>query len=115
MLESDVLLLVARPDLKRYLPGKLLDYVAARRPILVFGSRGESSELIEKLGVGVFCELGSATALGDALMRLKNLDLSWNRDSVDDWLQENRREALTRPQKRTRRVFSFTEMTSSFA
>lgn len=94
MQESDVLLLVARPDLERYLPGKLSDYVAARRPILVFGSRGESSELIEQLGVGVFCRSGSATALGDALVRLKNLDLSWNRDSVDDWLREHRREAL---------------------
>ena len=94
MQDSDVLLLITNPDLERYLPGKLFDYVAARRPILVFGSRGESSELIEKLGVGVFCESGSAQALRDALVRLQNLDMSRNRDSVDRWLLEHRRETL---------------------
>jgi glycosyltransferase involved in cell wall biosynthesis len=94
MQESDALLLIARPDLERYLPGKLFDYVAAHRPVLVFGSRGESSALIDQLGAGVFCPSGSGAALREALLRLKNLQMSCRSDSVHEWLQEHRREAL---------------------
>jgi glycosyltransferase involved in cell wall biosynthesis len=94
MQESDALLLLASHDLARYLPGKLFDYLAARRPVLVFGSRGESSALIDQLNAGVFCPSGSAAALREALVRLRELDMSRNDDSVRAWLQEHRRDAL---------------------
>jgi hypothetical protein len=94
MQESDVLLLLAGPDLERYLPGKLFDYLAARRPVLVFGSLGESAALVDRLGAGVFCPSGSVAALRDALVRLPKLDMTGWRDSVDAWLLEHRREAL---------------------
>jgi len=94
MQESDGLLLLAAPDLERYLPGKLFDYLASRRPVLVFGSRGESATLVDQLGAGVFCPSGSVAALRDALVRLQKLDMTGQRDSVDDWLREHRREAL---------------------
>src|SRR6185437_2397529 len=82
MQESDVLLLISRPDLSRYLPGKLFDYLAARRPILVFGERGEASALVEQLGVGVRCPAGSGAMLRDALVRLRELDMASNEDTV---------------------------------
>ncbi|HMI58441.1 MAG TPA: glycosyltransferase [Gemmatimonadaceae bacterium] len=94
MQESDVLLLIANPSLERYLPGKLFDYLAARRPVLVFGSKGESSELIDDLHAGVLCPSGSGAALRDALLRLKNLDVSGSDATVDHWLADHRREAL---------------------
>jgi glycosyltransferase involved in cell wall biosynthesis len=94
MQESDVLLLIANPELERYLPGKLFDYLAARRPVLVFGSRGESSELIDQLNAGVVCPPGSGAALREALVRLQNLDVTRRDLAVDRWLQEHRRETL---------------------
>jgi glycosyltransferase involved in cell wall biosynthesis len=94
MQESDVLLLIANPSLERYLPGKLFDYLAARRPVLVFGSKGESSELIDELHAGVLCPPGSGAALRDALLRLQNLDVSRRDLIVDHWLADHRREAL---------------------
>lgn len=94
MQESDGLLLLAAPDLERYLPGKLFDYLASRRPVLVFGSRGESASLVDQLGAGVFCPSGSGAALRDALLRLQKLDMAAQRESVDTWLQEHRRDAL---------------------
>jgi glycosyltransferase involved in cell wall biosynthesis len=94
MRESDVLLLLASPELERYLPGKLFDYLAARRPVLVFGSRGESSELIDQLNAGVVCPPGSGAALREALVRLENLDVSRRDLAVDHWLHGHRREAL---------------------
>jgi glycosyltransferase involved in cell wall biosynthesis len=94
MQECDVLLLLAKPDLERYLPGKLFDYLAARRPVLVFGARGESSALIDQLGAGVLCPPGSAAALREALVRLCDLDMSRQDDTVHLWLQEHRRDIL---------------------
>ena len=94
MQESDVLLLLAGPDLERYLPGKLFDYLAARRPVLVFGSPGESAALVDKLGAGVFCPSGSGAALREALARIRKLDMSLTSDAVNAWLEEHRRETL---------------------
>lgn len=94
MQDSDVLLLIASPELERYLPGKLFDYLAARRPILVFGSRGEASALIDRLGAGVLCLPGSGAALADAFTRLQNLKIPRHDDSVLQWLSEHRRDTL---------------------
>jgi glycosyltransferase involved in cell wall biosynthesis len=94
MQASDVLVLIARADLERYLPGKLFDYLAARRPILVFGERGEASALIEQLGAGVRCPPGSGAMLRDALTHLHALDMSRNEESVGRWLQQHRRDVL---------------------
>jgi glycosyltransferase involved in cell wall biosynthesis len=94
MQESDVLLLLASPELERYLPGKLFDYLAARRPVLVFGARGESSSLIDRLGAGVFCPSGSRDALGQALERARALDLAHDTGAVNDWLRKHRRDEL---------------------
>ena len=94
MLESDVLLLIANPALERYLPGKLFDYLAARRPVMVFGSRGEASNLIEELHAGVLCAPGSATELRESLVHLRRLNLSKEDPTVNRWLDDHRRDAL---------------------
>lgn len=94
MRESDALLLLAHEGLERYLPAKLFEYLAARRPVLIFGTRGEASGLSEQLGAGVFCPPGSPTALRDALLQLKNLNIAPHDAAVDRWLQDHRRDVL---------------------
>lgn len=94
MQDSDALLLIATKDLERYLPGKLFDYLAARRPVLVFGYAGEASALVERLGAGIFCEAGTPTALREALTRLQRLEISPDDDAINKWLNEHRRDVL---------------------
>lgn len=94
MQESDMLLLLAAPNMERSLPGKLFDYLASRRPVLIFGSPGESSALIDRLGAGELCPPGSAEALGDAMVRQHDRDLSLHEETVHAWLQGHRRDAL---------------------
>jgi glycosyltransferase involved in cell wall biosynthesis len=96
MQESDVLLLIAAPGLERYLPGKLFDYLAARRPVLVFGTKGEASELVERLGAGIFWPAAPGASLEDAFERLSALDMSDNAAAVDAWLDAHRREELAK-------------------
>jgi glycosyltransferase involved in cell wall biosynthesis len=94
MHEADVLLLLSAPDLDRSLPSKLFEYIASRRPVLIFGSAGESSALIERLGAGMLCPSGSGALLGDALVRLRDLDLSPRDEAVSAWLEHHRRDVL---------------------
>ncbi|MGE5727536.1 MAG: glycosyltransferase [Gemmatimonas sp.] len=107
MHDADVLLLLSARGLERYLPSKLFEYLASRRPVLVFGFAGESSALIEKLGAGVLSPPGSGEVLGDALMRLRALDLSPHEEVVHAWMQDHRRDVLAA------RAFEIMESVSS--
>jgi len=92
---ADVLLVLSAPGLERYLPSKLFEYLASRRPVLIFGTAGESSALVEQLGAGLLCTAGSGESLGAALQRLRELDLSAHEHTVVAWLKEHRRDALS--------------------
>lgn len=94
MQQADILLLIAAPELARYLPGKLFDYVAARRPLLVFGAAGESSAVVEQLGIGKLCRPGSGTALAAALEFLQGLPPCPQAPAVETWLECHRRDRL---------------------
>ncbi|MFY7913424.1 MAG: glycosyltransferase [Rubrivivax sp.] len=97
MRTADVQLLIASKDLERYLPGKLFDYLAARRPILVFGADGEASKLVESLGMG--CRVGDEAqpeVLLSALQRLMRLDVRESEQKLAEWLAGHRRDALAR-------------------
>ena len=95
MHDADVLLVLAAPGLERYLPSKLFEYLASRRPVLIFGTAGEASALVEKLGAGMLCPAGSGQVLGNALARLRDLDLSLHEHTVSAWLKEHRRDVLS--------------------
>lgn len=94
MQASDALLLIATQDLTRYLPGKLFDYVASGRPVLVVGAEGESSRLLEKLGVGTLAPDADGIALQEALTKLEHIDMTSRRTTVKSWLQMHRRDTV---------------------
>lgn len=96
MQAADALLLLCAPELERYLPGKLFDYVAAGRPVLVFGSEGESSRALGDIGLGVFCPAAQPDALGQALARLRQQRDAALPPAVQPWLQAHRRDGLAR-------------------
>ncbi|MFN4065410.1 MAG: hypothetical protein ACK4JA_14520, partial [Parazoarcus communis] len=91
MMESDALLLISAEGLERYLPGKLFDYVASRRPILVAGQPGESANVVKLLHAGL--HIRDASELISAL----ETPSRWsNPDSplVSSWLNDHRRDVL---------------------
>ena len=94
MQAADVLLLIAAPELERYLPGKLFDYVAAGRPVLVFGAAGEASAVLERLGIGLLCPPDSPARLAECLQRLAELRMADHAAAVRSWLGEHRRDVL---------------------
>lgn len=49
-----ILLLGAQKHWSRFYPGKIFEYLRARRPILGVGPRGVAAELVERCGVGCF-------------------------------------------------------------
>lgn len=57
--EADVLLLFVLPQARRsgHIPGKLFEYLACGRPVLLIGQPGDASDLIEESGVG-YCVPG---------------------------------------------------------
>ena len=98
MRDSSGLLILAEPELERYLPGKLYDYIAAGPSILVYGHRGEASELVERLGVGIFVPEDDAEGLEQSLSTLCNtLTTVSNRSmELNAWLEQHTREVLAR-------------------
>ncbi len=94
MAGSDALLLLAAPELERYFPSKLFDYLAARRPILVYGAEGEASAAVGKLQAGICCPAGDKLALLDALETLTAKRQPAPAALLDPWLIEHRRDLL---------------------
>lgn len=94
MQESDALLLLSSSDLERYLPSKLFDYIAAGRPILVYGTEGESSRLIESLGVGLLSLDSTPSELELALRNIGSAGRFSNNEKLSIWLEQHRRDTL---------------------
>ena len=94
MQQADALLLLASPGLERYLPGKLFDYVASRRPVLVFGVSGEASTVVAELGIGAHCPANASGAqFADALAHTLSAEAQ-DRHALDAWLARHRRDRL---------------------
>lgn len=95
MQQADALLLIAMPELARYLPGKLFDYLAARRPVIVYGAPGEASALVEELDAGFRCDDGNDERLVDILRKLRDLRGPYPGSSrAAQWLERHRRDVL---------------------
>ena len=77
MAASDVLLLHLDKALFRMgtIPGKLLTYMAAGRPVLA-GLEGESADIVNRTGCGVVVEPRNVEAMTDGVVKLSDPDLS---------------------------------------
>jgi glycosyltransferase involved in cell wall biosynthesis len=97
MRQSGALLLLNDPRLARYVPGKLYEYLASRRPVLVFGEGGESADLVRRLQAGLVVPAGDPGALGQALERLCREPVTpGDPMAISDWLARHTRERLAR-------------------
>ena len=95
---SDIFLLMSNPDLARYMPGKMFEYMAAGKPILVYGHPGEASELVLALGAGVFVREGDVGGLLRALATLEHTPATaWNGERRRAWAEQHTRQRLARP------------------
>jgi glycosyltransferase involved in cell wall biosynthesis len=73
--ESHVLLLIKHDD-ERYrglVPGKLFEYIGARRPILAVAPEGEAADIVRELGRGEVAHIGSPEEVAAALERMYRL------------------------------------------
>ncbi len=100
MRESDALMLFHDPRFDRYLPGKLYEYVASGTPILLLDDHGESSRLIDALGLGWNVDCADARGLETAIDQML-ARRGTSRDSpailpgpVTAWLDDHTRQRL---------------------
>jgi glycosyltransferase involved in cell wall biosynthesis len=92
---ADALLIMPTPLMARYMPGKMFEYMATGKPILVHGHRGEVQELVTRLGAGLFVEEGGADALAKAFATLVETPPSvWNNPRRQSWAQQHTRQRL---------------------
>jgi glycosyltransferase involved in cell wall biosynthesis len=95
MMRSDALLLFNTPAFDRYFPGKLYDYLASGRPILVYGEGGEIGRVVTELDAGIVIPESDPLALADALRRLtsdrKSSTLVDERRAI--WMENHTRRA----------------------
>lgn len=91
MRSSTALLSLNPPALGRSLTGKLFNYIASGRPVLVFGEGGEIATLVRELGVGVVIPADDA-ALEQALDDMVRGTFGAERaDGITEWLATHRR------------------------
>lgn len=92
---SSGLLVINPPALRRYVPGKLYEYLAAGRPVLVYGDGGEVAELVRRLDAGPIVPEGDAARLVDAMEWIAEqpvgAQLSLERE---EWLVRHTRKSL---------------------
>jgi hypothetical protein len=92
MAVADALILFAGSDLSRYLPGKLFEYLAARRPIIVYGEPGEAADLVSSLSAGR--RVGGPRDFTRFLADIEEFERALGSAKIETWLAEHRRESL---------------------
>lgn len=100
MADAQGLLLLNPPQLARYIPGKLFEYIATGTSILLYGSGGEVGQILEQCRSGTLVEPGDVAGLREALLRLEvRRDRS---PQANEWLAAHTRQRIAR---RTIEVF----------
>ena len=70
--QADSLLLLTAGNRRGEATGKLYEYLAAERPILVLGDRTEAARIVRETGAGLVAPLDDPEAIADALVALCN-------------------------------------------
>ena len=93
MREIDGLLLLNPIGLRRYIQGKLYEYIASGTPIVVFGVGGEMGDIVDSLGAGITVAEGDAATLANALEALRDFSGA-DPDRRGRWLASRERSVL---------------------
>lgn len=97
MRESSVLLLLNPPALAGCLSGKLYEYVASGRPILVYGCGGESAGIVEDLNSGAVVPSDDDVAMQKALRHFDQWHPQQDHEARrDQWLLAHSRSAMAK-------------------
>ena len=96
ILDADTVLLLLDPFFSTAVPGKLFEYIAADKPVLVYGDCGVAADLVRELGAGLVVPSGDTAALDAALRQLLREPLEhWRTAKRQNWIQAHTREALS--------------------
>ncbi len=106
MLAADALLLFHDRNFERYLPGKLYEYLASRKPILLLDDCGESGRLVDSLNAGWSMNSSDVGALHHTVLSM--LEAKSGRAGKPDLVNE-RLDAWLRDNTRTRMATRFQE------
>jgi glycosyltransferase involved in cell wall biosynthesis len=77
------LVLITAPDLVWELPGKLFEYIGARRPVLALADGNEAAAVVRETGVGWTVPPGDVPAIAAALERIANGELAFAPDQAE--------------------------------
>jgi hypothetical protein len=95
MTRSSALLSFIGSDLARYIPQKIYEYAASRRPILLYGYEGEASRAVLANDLGYFVKEGDVSTLAYILEKLSGQSQMPDSPVALLWLEQHRRERLT--------------------
>ena len=65
------LLLIFQPGFPLQIPGKIYEYIASRRPLLIIGGEGATGNLVERYRLGACC-LNQVAAIKSLLLKFIN-------------------------------------------
>jgi glycosyltransferase involved in cell wall biosynthesis len=93
--QSDALLVLSSADMARYMPGKMFEYMATGKPILVHGHPGEVTDLVMRLGAGLYVTEGDTGALAKGFATLAETPpFVWNNPRRQSWVEQYTRQRL---------------------
>ena len=80
---ATALVLITSPDLVWELPGKVFEYIGARRPVLALADGNEAAAVVRETGVGWTVPPGDVPAIADALERIAKGELTFAPDEAE--------------------------------
>lgn len=99
MINSDLLLLMTG-DKKFWIPGKLYEYIRAKKPILVIGDRGDAAKIALKSGLGVF---------------VSHMDISGIKSSINDCFERKEKGIILEADSQYIQLFNRENLSKKFA
>ncbi len=67
LIKSADVLLIVQPDTDLQIPGKLFEYMAARKTVFALACPGATAELIEQEGIGLIAEMNDRQKIGEGI------------------------------------------------